>query len=85
METAKRKQPRSRVLWAAQLQSEDGQIQVRVKDLSNTGARVICYATLRPGSDVMFQHQGLFVPAYVIWVKGDEVGLGFYRDVDPGD
>lgn len=73
---------RNRVLWAATVLTPDGAHQVRVRDLSNTGAHVLAERPLPVGSDAIFRHGHDFVASRIAWSNETEAGIQFYRELD---
>ena len=70
---------RTSVLLSARLISVLGIATVRVKDLSTTGAHIIDVEGLAIGDDVAFHCRDDFHVAEIVWIKGREAGLRFYR------
>ena len=73
--------PRNRVVWNASIVTPRGDQQVRVRDLSETGVRVWCEYEIPALADVIFKRGNVFAAAHVMWVKGQEAGLEFYRAI----
>lgn len=67
------------MLLRATIISIDGAQSVRVRDLTDTGAGVLCDTPLASGTDVIFRRGDLLVAARVVWTEGKEAGLEFYR------
>jgi hypothetical protein len=74
-----RRSKRRRVLMRATIISVDGAQSARVRDVTEMGAGILCDTPLRAGSDVIFNRGNLLVAARVVWSKGNEAGLEFYR------
>jgi len=72
---------RKRVLMKATVINVDGCHDVRVYDLTVSGARVEGNAVFPAGEDVIFRRGGLFVAARVAWSNRSGTGLCFYREV----
>jgi hypothetical protein len=72
---------RTRVLMIGTLMGPTGTQKVRVRDISNTGAQMIVTREIPVGSDAVLHRGSLFAAARVAWIKGDEVGLEFYREL----
>jgi hypothetical protein len=72
---------RKHVLMKATLINVDGSHDVRVYDLTVSGARIECKSTVPTGDDVIFKRGGLFVAARVAWSNRSGTGLSFYREV----
>ena len=71
--------PRKHVLMHATIITFDGPQRVSVKDMTATGARILCEHTIQQDSDVIFRRGDEFRAARVAWTKKDEAGLQFYR------
>ncbi len=79
---SKRSAKRARVLLVARLETETGEIEARLRDLSQKGALLEC-ATVPPvGSEVLFARGKTRVPARVAWTAGDRVGIEFDHEID---
>jgi hypothetical protein len=76
---------RKRVLMKASLVNADGTHDVRVYDLTVSGARIACDRILPVDEDVIFKRGKLFVAARVAWSNRSGAGLEFYRDVPPSE
>lgn len=74
-----RRSKRRRVLMRATIISVDGAQSARVRDLAGSGAGIFCDSPLTAGSDVIFKRGNLLVASRVVWSKGNEAGLEFYR------
>lgn len=72
---------RKRVLMKASLINADGSHDVRVYDLTVSGARIACERVIPPDEDVIFKRGKLFVAARVAWSNRGGAGLEFYREV----
>lgn len=80
-----RKVRRKRVFLAAKLFTSEGVSNVRVRDLSKSGARVFVARGLAADCDVIFKRGSIFAAARVIWSEGAEAGLRFYRELSDAD
>jgi hypothetical protein len=69
--------PRRRVLLTGQYQSLAGTFSVDVRNLSNTGASIMCAADLKLGSEGVLMAGGLDCLCRVVWHRGDVFGLRF--------
>ena len=78
----KRKAKRARVLLAARLQTANGDIDARLRDLSRKGALVECVSVPQVGSEVVFSRGSISVPARVAWAGDGRVGLEFAYMID---
>ena len=81
----KRKSKRARVLLAARLQTPDGEIQARLRDLSRKGALVECQQVPPVGTEVVFSRGSTSIPARVAWSASDRVGLEFAYMIDEAE
>jgi PilZ domain len=79
---SKRTAKRARVLLAARLETDQGEIEARLRDLSQKGALVECLQVPPVGSEVVFVRGATRVPARVAWAGLDRVGLEFHHDID---
>jgi hypothetical protein len=78
----KRKAKRARVLLAAKLQTESGEIEARLRDLSRKGALVECRSVPPVGTEVVFNRGNTSIPARIAWTAADRVGLEFAYMID---
>ena len=78
----KRSAKRALVLLAAKLETDSGEIEARLRDLSQKGALVECLQVPRVGSEVVFVRGATRVPARVAWAGVDRVGLEFAYMID---
>lgn len=78
----KRSAKRARVLLAAKLDTASGEIDARLRDLSQKGALVECLQVPPVGSEVVFVRGATRVPARVAWAGADRVGLEFHHMID---
>jgi len=78
----KRSAKRALVLLAAKLETDSGEIEARLRDLSRKGALVECPQVPRAGSEVVFVRGATRVPARVAWAGVDRVGLEFHHMID---
>lgn len=76
-----RRPSRTRVLMSGVLVSPEGDVRITIRDISRTGAQVLCKDKIAAGCDVLFKRGSLFAAAHVAWAKGDEVGVRFYREL----
>ena len=72
---------RARVLMVGSLITPDGTQKVTIRNVSRTGAHVVVTGELPKGCDVMFKRGSLFAAAHVAWVRRDEAGIRFYREL----
>ena len=78
----KRQAKRARVLLAAKLQTENGEIDARLRDLSRKGALVECRNVPPVGTELVFNRGSTSIPARVAWTGADRVGLEFAYMID---
>lgn len=83
LEAARRTDNRKRVLMVGKVVTCDGPARVRIRDFSSKGAQVIVEKGEVAECDVLLKRGDLCAAAKVAWIKGDEVGLTFYRDISP--
>jgi hypothetical protein len=84
-EAGKRSVKRARVLLAARLQTPIGDVEARLRDLSQRGALVECSERLEVDSEVIFARGETVVPARIAWTSGNRVGLEFVRPIDESE
>lgn len=80
-----RKTARKRVLMVGTLVTCEGSKRVRIRDFSATGAQVVLEGGKIEKCDVLLKRGELCAAAKVAWIKGDEVGLTFYREIPAKD
>jgi len=80
-----RKTDRTRVLMVGTLITCDGTKRVRIRDFSNKGAQVVLEGGKVAKCDVLLKRGDLCTAAKVAWIKGDEIGLTFYREMSVKD
>jgi hypothetical protein len=83
--TGQRRSKRARVLLAALLETPFGNIDARLRDLSQRGALVECLNPPAKGSEVVFTRNTISVPARVAWTAANRVGLEFAYPIDEGE
>jgi hypothetical protein len=76
---------RRRVLVGATIIGASGSFQVRIRDLSNSGANLCADARLPAGADVIFKRGDLFAAAKVAWSDATTAGIKFYRKLSTED
>lgn len=88
-DTAKLKAPRrasrTRVLMVGTIVTCSGSQRVRIRDFSSKGAQVVLEGGNLAKCDVLLKRGDLCAAAQVAWIKGDEVGLTFYREISAED
>lgn len=80
-----RRTARTRVLMIGTLISCEGSRRVRIRDFSAKGAQVVVENGFQPKCDVLLKRGELCAAAQVAWIRGDEVGLTFYREISAED
>jgi hypothetical protein len=80
-----RRTDRKRVLMMGELISCGGTHRVRIRDFSSKGAQIVCEGSSLEKCDMLLRRGDLCVAAHVAWIKGDEVGLTFYREISAED
>ena len=75
-----RRANRRRVLMRATLVTADGVQSARVRDLTSSGAGIVCDQPPERGADVILKRGDLFVAARVVWSDATSAGLEFYRE-----
>lgn len=83
--TGSRRAKRARVLLAARLQTPFGEIEARLRDLSQKGALVECSPVPPVDSEVVFMRGPITVPARVAWTGDGRVGLEFHHMIDENE
>jgi hypothetical protein len=83
--TGQRKAKRNRVLLAAKLRTGYGEIDARLRDLSQKGALVECNTVPPVDSEVIFTRGSISVPARVAWSGANRVGLEFAYMIDESE
>ena len=76
---------RNRVLLSAKLRTAYGEIDARLRDLSQKGALIECGAPLQVGEEVIFSRASTVVPARIAWIGGGRIGLEFLRMIDESE
>jgi hypothetical protein len=80
-----RSEKRNRVLLSAKLRTSLGEIDARLRDLSQKGALVELDERLEVGEEVVFTRGATIVPARIAWTGGKRVGLEFLRMIDESE
>ena len=81
----RRRKPRRRVLLGATLETPDGELSVKLRNLSNTGALI---ETDRPppvGTLITFRRGNTVAPGTVKWATAASIGLEFLRPIDESE
>ncbi len=69
------------MLMIATVYAPDGAHQVRVRDISVSGAQLASEGSIPVESDVIFKRGTIFAAARVVWSDERQTGLRFYRDL----
>lgn len=80
-----RRAARTRVLMIGTLISCSGTHRVRIRDFSSKGAQIVCESGPLEKCDMLLKRGDLCVAAHVAWIKDDEVGLTFYREISSAE
>jgi hypothetical protein len=71
------------LIWNAQLHHDYQSDDVRIRNISSTGAMIETTARVRVGAEPLLElSDAVSVSATVEWAVGDQVGLRFHRDFD---
>ena len=70
---------------AARLETKSGDIEARLRDLSQKGALLECLVVPPVGSEVVFVRGATRVPARVAWATADRIGLEFHHEIDENE
>jgi hypothetical protein len=81
----KRQSKRSLVLLAAKLRTNDGIIEVRLRNLSRTGALLEAAVMPSVGAEVTFERGRTVVPARIAWVAQGRMGLQFLNAIEESE
>lgn len=82
---SQRSAKRNRVLLSAKLRTSLGEVEAKLRDLSQKGALVECDERLEVGEEVVFIRGATIVPARVAWTGGKRVGLEFLHMIDESE
>ena len=85
LEAARRADNRKRVLMVGTMITCDGPKRVRIRDFSSKGAQVVLESGEVTKCDVLLKRGDLCAAASVAWIKGDEIGLTFYREISTAE
>jgi hypothetical protein len=80
-----RRTDRKRVLMIGTVVTCGGSQRVLIRDFSSKGAQIVAESALEAKCDVLLKRGDLCAAAHVAWIKGDEVGLTFYREISAED
>jgi len=77
---------RSSVFLVATLKTEDGEISVKVRNLSTSGAQIQSKEAPPPaGSKGLFVRKEAEIPYKVIWQEGQKFGIQFDEEIDENE
>lgn len=79
--SSSRTRDRTPVLMTATLLTPDGAHRVLIRDISPTGAQIIAEGPLPDHCDALFKRGALFAAAHVVWTRGNDAEIGFYREL----
>ncbi|MEP7315219.1 MAG: PilZ domain-containing protein [Sphingomicrobium sp.] len=82
IQSQNRRSRRSHVLMAAVLRTEDGDLSVKLRNLSENGALVEAQTLPPSGSTVRFRKGELNLAARVAWVEDGRAGVAFDSPLD---
>lgn len=80
-----RKDRRSLVLLAARLRTPRGMLDVRLRNLSVSGALLESDELPATGSEVVFERGETIVPALVMWSSGNRFGIHFHTPIEESE
>lgn len=83
--SSNRKKPRARVLLNATIKGNGAPLDVRIRDISEHGARLETKTPPAIDTQVIFTRGETDVDARVAWVEGKVFGLEFIDPVNPRD
>lgn len=72
---------RTRVLMTGVLVGPDWTQKVTIRDISKNGAHIAARDRIGEACDVLLSRGPLCTAAQVVWAKGTEAGLKFYREL----
>ena len=78
----KRRTRRSRVLLSAKVTTARGELDVRLRNLSQYGALLLCDTPPPLRSEVTFERGEIRASAHVIWTDGARFGIEFHEPID---
>ncbi len=82
MKAEHRRDKRSQVFLRAFLRSADGDIEVKLTNLSSLGACAEYPVVLAPGTEVQVSRGDLRVPARIAWAVEGKIGIEFVEALD---
>ena len=78
----RRRSPRRRVLIAGLLDTPAGSLEVKLRNVSSTGALLETAAPPAMHSRVTFRRGTMIVPGQVVWVRAGACGIHFDSPID---
>lgn len=80
-----RRAKRHPLIWLGTLHCDRSSVPVRVRNISSSGAMVQSTEFVRVGSEAVLElSETVSVSATVGWAVGDQIGLSFHTQFDPG-
>lgn len=70
---------------SGKLFSVKGAHQVRIRDISRSGAHLTVPGPLPVETDVIFKRGSIFAAARIVWSESAQTGIKFYRDLLPDE
>lgn len=67
------------------LLTPEGAHNVKIRDISSTGAHLSSTGRIADGCDAVFKRGSLFAAARVAWSGQDEAGIEFYRTLSANE
>jgi hypothetical protein len=77
-----RRDKRSRVFLTAVLRSADGEVEVKLSNLSTIGACAHYPIILAPATEVQLSRGDLLIPARIAWSADGRIGIEFREPID---
>ncbi len=84
-ESDRRRKPRLRVLISETLETAAGEVAVRLRNLSPTGAQVEMDHHADVGALVTLRRGRTVAPGAVVWARPGEIGLEFIRPIEQSE
>ena len=76
---------RTRVLMTGTLVTQDGNLPVRIHDISTKGALVSHDGALKAKAEIFLKKQPIWAAAWVAWAEEKSAGLKFYRELSQAE
>lgn len=74
---------RTRVLMTGKIFSVNGAHEVRIRDISLSGAHLCVPGPLPVETDVIFKRGSIFAAGRIMWSNKEQTGVKFYRELLP--